>query len=843
MPTFLHRCSIRTKLLLIIAVSSLPIVLAFLYFLKTQYDQSYAEARHGVLVAAQSIALENNAQIEGIRNLLITLSQYSEVKRMDPVECSKILNNILEQSPSSMNIGIADPLGNVVATGVKQSLPIRYKIDDRKYFLDALRTKKFSSGEYTVSRAVGKSTLHFALPILDAEGNPLTVLYAALDLTRFKNIFEAQHFPANASINLIDHKGIVLYRYLESSALKNGILDVPVLWSHMTGEQEAGVFVDVGRDGNKRVFGYKRLRLSTGDAPYLYIRVSVPDDAVVSKTQKLVGSILVTTFLAFIISYLFSRMLANRSFIQPIEQLSSTVKAVENGELGTKSGLTYLDDEIGGLAQSFDAMTAALADKDAARKQAEHSLQERKIQLELEIIERKKTEVDLHKNALLLETEIAERQKSNEALQKKTVELEEEIGEREAAQQNLEEQTAALEEEIAERTRIEEEHNRLEEQLRQSQKMEAIGLLAGGIAHDFNNILSVIMGYGDLLVNGQSEAKARESATQIMKATERAAELTKGLLAFSRKQTFNLQHTDIVRLVTDNCKFLQRVIGEDIELVTTFPADPLYSSVDRSQIQQVLMNLATNARDAMPSGGKLTIGITSKKLDHGFIALHGYGDSREQAIIRISDTGTGMDEQTVKRIFEPFFTTKEKGKGTGLGLSMIHGIISQHNGFIRCSSKPGQGTTFYIYLPLCEESDSESSAAGGGNAWQSLRGSETILLAEDDSMLMEITASHLETHGYKVLQARDGVEAVEIFQKQSERIDLVLLDAIMPRMTGKQAWDEISVLRSDVKGCFISGYANEIISGKLAVDFSIPFISKPVMPETLLRKVRSILDS
>jgi signal transduction histidine kinase len=447
----------------------------------------------------------------------------------------------------------------------------------------------------------------------------------------------------------------------------------------------------------------------------------------------------------------------------------------------------------------------------------------------------------LHEQATLLETEMAEKQIVNEELQEKTTELEEEIEERQAVQQSLEEQTNMLEKEIAERIRIQGEHDFLGEQLRQSQKMEAIGLLAGGVAHDFNNILSVIMGYGGLLMAHLPAGKAYDNATQILKASERAAELTKALLAFSRKQNFNLQLTDINQLATESSTFLKRLIGEDIELITSYNPSPLYMLLDRSQIQQVLMNLATNARDAMPTGGTLSISIASTVLDNSFVNHYGYGSPGDYALIQVSDSGDGMEKETSLRIFEPFFTTKEKGKGTGLGLSIIHGIIAQHRGFINCDSEPGVGTIFSIYLPLCKET--ECTLAPEAEIEESPpRGTETILLAEDDEMLMEITANHLESSGYRVLKAFNGAEAVEIFSNHLDEIDLVMLDAIMPKMTGKQAWNEIRELRPGVKACFISGYTHDIIGGKIAVDFSLPFISKPVMPATLLKKVREILD-
>lgn len=447
----------------------------------------------------------------------------------------------------------------------------------------------------------------------------------------------------------------------------------------------------------------------------------------------------------------------------------------------------------------------------------------------------------LHEQATLLEIEMAEKQIVNEELQEKTAELEKEIEERQVVQQSLEEQTSMLEKEIAERIKIQGEHDLLGEQLRQSQKMEAIGLLAGGVAHDFNNILSVIMGYGGLLMAHLPAGKAYDNATQILKASDRAAELTKGLLAFSRKQNFNLQLTDINQLATESSTFLKRVIGEDIELVTSYNPSPLYMLLDRSQIQQVLMNLATNARDAMPTGGTLSINIASTQLDSSFVNHYGYGSPGDYALIQVSDSGEGMGKETSLRIFEPFFTTKEKGKGTGLGLSIIHGIVAQHKGFINCDSEPGEGTTFSIYLPLCKET--ECTLAPETELEESCpRGTETILLAEDDEMLMEITANHLESSGYRVLKAFNGSEAVEIFSNHLDEIDLVMLDAIMPKMTGKQAWDEIRELHPGVKACFISGYTHDIIGGKIAVDFSLPFISKPIMPATLLKKVREILD-
>jgi signal transduction histidine kinase len=407
--------------------------------------------------------------------------------------------------------------------------------------------------------------------------------------------------------------------------------------------------------------------------------------------------------------------------------------------------------------------------------------------------------------------------------------------------ERLRERTRELEAEAAERARVEREHSRLEAQYRQAQKMEAVGLLAGGIAHDFNNVLSVIMACGSMLRSGASGDEARECVVEILRASNQAAELTRGLLAFGRKQAFALERCELGDLAEENIRFLKRVIGEDVELILERSPTPVFALVDRSQIQQVLMNLAANARDAMPSGGRLTIRIGAEAPDDDVLAVDGYGTPGEHALIRVSDTGVGMAKETVDRIFEPFFTTKEKGRGTGLGLSITHGIIVQHRGHIVCRSTPGVGTTFSVYLPACAE-EAERPAVVPADARRSLRGSETLLVAEDDEMVMATTTRICRANGYTVLQSRDGAEAIALFKRHADEIDLVILDAIMPKLTGKEAWDAIAAVRPGVKGCFVSGYANDPLSGKMAIDTGLPFVSKPFTPDELLRKIREILD-
>lgn len=384
------------------------------------------------------------------------------------------------------------------------------------------------------------------------------------------------------------------------------------------------------------------------------------------------------------------------------------------------------------------------------------------------------------------------------------------------------------------------EKKRLEDQLRQAQKMEAVGQLAGGVAHDFNNILTAIVGYAQILnMMEREDDLKREYLEHILTSCEKAARLTQGLLAFSRKQVMNLTVTNLNHVVKMVETFLKRVIGEDIEFETGLSEKVLMVKIDPLQIEQVLMNLATNARDAMPDGGVLKINTDLVKLDDHFIRAHGYGSPGSYAILSISDTGEGMDEETRKRIFEPFFTTKGVGKGTGLGLSIVYGIIKQHHGFINVYSEPDRGTIFKIYLPLATEMTREK---GPIEAFPPTGGTETILLAEDNAEVRKVTGTVLAQFGYRVIQAVDGEDAVNKFMGNKEAVQLLLLDIVMPKKSGKDTYDEIRRIRPGIKVLFTSGYMMDMAKNKEILEEGLDYISKPVLPTELLKKVREILD-
>jgi PAS domain S-box-containing protein len=384
------------------------------------------------------------------------------------------------------------------------------------------------------------------------------------------------------------------------------------------------------------------------------------------------------------------------------------------------------------------------------------------------------------------------------------------------------------------------EHKKLEDQLRHSQKMEAIGQLAGGIAHDFNNILTAVIGYANLLqMRLGDSSQLRGYVDQIIASSERAANLTQSLLAFGRKQILDPKPVTVNEIVKSMEKLLARLISEDIELKINFAEKNLTVFADAAQMGQVLMNLVTNARDAMPDGGMLTISTSLEQLDKTFVKTHGYGKAGMYGLVSVSDTGEGMTEKIRQRVFEPFFTTKEVGKGTGLGLSIVYGIVKQHNGFVNVYSEPNEGTVFKVYLPLIRSSYGEEKEAALSLP---VGGKETILVAEDDAEVRRLTRNVLQEFGYTVVEAVDGEDAISKFLKHKRKVDLVMLDVVMPRKNGKEVYQYVRKIRPDVKALFTSGYTADVIHEKGVLDEGLNFVSKPVAPKELLRKIRDILD-
>ena len=386
------------------------------------------------------------------------------------------------------------------------------------------------------------------------------------------------------------------------------------------------------------------------------------------------------------------------------------------------------------------------------------------------------------------------------------------------------------------------ERRRLEQQLHQSQKMDAIGRLSGGVAHDFNNLLGVIIGYGEILEESVPESDPlRVSVDQILKAGRRASSLTRQLLAFSRQQVLEPKILSLNAVVSDMEKMLHRMIGEDIQLTIQLEPNLGSTRADQGQIEQVIMNLVVNARDAMPDGGNLSLQTWNFEIDQKFAERYAYPVvTGPYVLLTVTDSGTGIDAATQQRIFEPFFTTKEKGKGTGLGLSTVYGVVKQSGGYIDVISAPGKGTTFNICLPRSAQSvTADDHEAGQPTA---TRGSETILLVEDEDSLRTLTRDLLRLKGYTVLEAVNGAEALEVSGRTPGEIHLLLTDVVMPGINGRALADQLKLKRPEMRVAFMSGYTGQRVGQKEILEPGSFFIQKPFSREQLASRVREALD-
>lgn len=432
----------------------------------------------------------------------------------------------------------------------------------------------------------------------------------------------------------------------------------------------------------------------------------------------------------------------------------------------------------------------------------------------------------------ILFKDVTESKRIQEALEESHAELEKRVRERTA---DLAQANERLRSEMREKAA-------LQSQLVQSQKMDAVGRLAGGVAHDFNNLLTAIGGYSHFLLSSlPADDRRRDDVEQIQKAAERASSLTRQLLAFSRQQVLQATVIDCNAVIVDMEKMLRRIVGENMTMRTLLAADLGRIKADPGQIEQVFMNLVVNARDAMPKGGTITIETSNVELGEDYARMHLQVKPGPYVMLAVSDTGTGMDAQTLSHLFEPFFTTKAQGRGTGLGLATVYGIVKQSGGGIYAYSEPGHGASFKVYFPRVAES-MQPKAPTPAPA-KSLAGSETILLVEDEELVRNFIHRVLTENGYGVLAARDPQEAVRIFERGDKPIHLVLTDVVMPLMQGPELVRRLSAMRPGTKAVFMSGYTDTTVVHRSLLDSGAHFLQKPLRPEALLGKIREILDA
>lgn len=543
------------------------------------------------------------------------------------------------------------------------------------------------------------------------------------------------------------------------------------------------------RDGNTEVIGLARPIQGT---PWL-ILIEFPDEVVLKPVNGYMKRMLVIGVFLFVMGVTGAFVLS-RNITGPLYKLTAGATAISRGEYSRSVNILQKD-ELGQLARAFNAMLAKVSE---SQRELEHKVQERTAQLE----------------------------EANRQLETLS-------------------QSHALKRSLAEKERTDalEALRDTEKQLLQSQKLEAVGRLAGGVSHDFNNLLTVILGYSDITKRNLADSDPlQRNVDEIIKASERAASLTRQLLAFSRKQVMQPKVFDMNTVVNDLGKMLRRMIGEDIELRVNSATDLGNIKADPVQVEQVIMNLIVNARDAMPKGGKLSIETANVYLDESYSREHVSVTPGDYVMLAISDTGIGMDEQTRQHIFEPFFTTKEQGKGTGLGLSMVYGIVKQSGGNIWVYSEKGRGTTFKLYFPRVTAEAEEYRRAA--NMLEVPGGSETILLVEDAELVRTLARQVLETAGYRVFEASSADAAIRICDRiNGDRIDLLLTDVVMPGMSGNDMSRIILVKQPGMPVLYMSGYTDDAIVQHGMLEAGINFLQKPFTPVALAMKVREVLDA
>jgi signal transduction histidine kinase/ActR/RegA family two-component response regulator len=766
------------RLFLLVLIALLPALAIQAY---NEFDlrrTRQAEVDEMALRQAQLASSELNQIFEGIHNLLIAVAEVPSVRSFAAEECAAYLATLQPKVPYLKTIAAIDMEGRVVCR--QSPAPPGLRFTDRSYFREALESGVFLVGDYTESRLSGRPVLPMAMPLQNPDGKTIGVLAAALDLGWLGDQLRERALPKNGSLTVADRNGVIIAR--EPLPERFVGTRIPDDFMHLVNAPEPGTMTVVSQDGTRRVIGYMPVGITPKN---IYVSAGVSTDqefaAIDRATQRGFALILAGLVLA-----LSTAWAAGRYFIsQPVMQLMGAVKTWQKGDYSVRASVPAGSGEFETLAAAFDRMVEEVA----ARQ--------------------------------------AERDRTAEALRD--------------SEQRLREINATLEERI---TAALAERERSEAALRQSQRMQAIGQLTGGIAHDFNNLLTPVIGILDSLrpkLAGTDEQSTRMLDTALT-AANRAATLIRRLLAFARHQRLDPKVVTVNAVVADLEDLLRRTLGEDISIETSLSPDLWLTEIDTDELENAILNLAINARDAMPSGGSLTLTTANIRLEPGDIAR----DSNAEIVpgdyvkLSIADTGTGMPAEIAARVFEPFFTTKEPGRGTGLGLSQVYGFIRQSGGHVKIESQPGAGTEVTICLPRTTKMETTPAFPATQAPPNLASGNETILVVEDDELVRLFVVETLQDLGCTVLEARDGPTALKLVEDTPD-LDLLLTDIGLPGMTGWQLLAAVRSRRPDVKILLTTGYGRNCDPDGNAMDDNIHLLSKPFTAAALTRTVREIL--
>ncbi len=868
---FLGRLQVRLFLLILLAV--VPALAFLLQAAAARRTEAKRHTQVEMLRLARVAAGEQEQVVERARQVLDILAEVPAVRDSHPAVASRLCADLLARSPAYKNIGLVTPEGWVVASGLPMASSVN--VADRAFFRRAMATREFAIGDYQIGRLTRQATVNFARPVFGPDGRIQGVLFVAVGLDWLGQVAAHAELPPGAVLQLVDANGTILARSPDGErwvGRKAPAEDPP----KAVPDRGRATFEAVGVDGVRRLYAYTSVG-GTHDGRLL-LGVGFSTAGLFASGDRAFASDLLVLGLAVVLALLLAWLGGDLLVLRRVRALVQAAENLRAGDLTARTGLPHGDCELGRLAHSVDHLAESLERQEAERARAEEEARrqrgfstqliessvdgitafdgELRITLwnpGMERITGLPREDVVGRSALDLFPSIAEAGEERhvrEALagqasvakgQPFTIPTTGRSGFFEAYYSPLRDEAGRIVGALAIVHDITARRG-LEEQLRQAQKMEAVGRLAGGVAHDFNNLLTAIMGYAQLMtLRLKPDDPALRDTEEILRAAERASMLTRQLLAFSRREVLQPKLLDLNAIIADMGKMLRRLIGEAIDLLVVSGEGLWPVKADAGHIEQVIMNLAVNARDAMPEGGRLTIETANVELGESYAGEHVGVAPGSYVLVSVSDSGTGMDAETKARVFEPFFTTKGPDQGTGLGLSTVYGIVQQWDGAIQIYSDPGWGTTVKIYLPRAQ--GPAEPVARPGKSGEMPRGSETVLFAEDQDPVAAVVRATLQLCGYRVLEAHNGSEAVTLCERYDGPIHLLVTDVVMPGTGGPELAASVRKLRPEVKVLFVSGYSERAFSSKGVPDLDAAFLQKPFMPEALARKVREVLDA
>ena len=867
-PAVRRGLSIQLRLVLLVVAAGLPALFFSVIQARTASSVERDNAEQRALQLARRIATRVDDHVNTVDALLVSLSRTVRLDVAGGAHNDSLLSSVSRDLGTRfLNLSVATADGWVVGlSNAVGSRARRISVTDRTYFQDAMATRGLGIGKPMIGRVSHEYSLALGRAILGRDGKPIGVVAASTLLDQLSAILIPNDLPPGTVVTLTDSDGIVLARTEDADEWIGHDISALATVRNARRSRE-GVMEMTGADSVTRLSGF-----ATASRVPWQVFVGIPSEIALKRVHEQerdafalgIVSLLVSLGLAWVLS---------RAIAGPVRALTDDADAFAAGELSRRTAVRA-DGELGVLAHTFDRMADALerrsgelmaseeryrslfdtlplpmwvVDRDSTHFLAVNQAAtdrygySREEMLAMTVLEICRPENHDYVRAMLA----ADRRETLRGMLAQHVtrsgeELDVEISSDDFNYSGRRARLVVVND-VTERRRTEQALLASQEQLRQSQKMEAIGSLAGGIAHDFNNLLTAILGYCDLALEGIPAAStASEDVGEVRRAAHRAAELTHQLLAFSRRQVLKPRVFSLGVAVEQTEKILRRLISENIALdISVCPQQPMVRA-DPTQVEQVILNLAVNARDAMPRGGRLRLSTGAVTFDTEHATAGRTLPAGTYAMLAVSDTGTGIAPQVRERLFEPFFTTKPRGQGTGLGLATVYGIMQQSGGGIEVASVPGNGTTFILYFPLAAEAASAEPVAAARRDAKP-RGEGTILLAEDDDAVRAIARETLERAGYRVLAAPDGSSALALASAHEGTIDLLLTDVIMPGMNGRELAATLTCRRPGIRVLFASGYTDNVLEGQDALAPGVALLDKPFTPADLAAKVRDVL--